>query len=111
MLETSARLLRLLGLLQTPGDWTGAELAQCLQVDARTVRRDIQKLRDLGYPVHAIAGAAGYRLGAGTKLPPHHRLRFDYQRHDATTSVRDTEPHRLVHTGRRWYLIGWDTDR
>jgi predicted DNA-binding transcriptional regulator YafY len=41
----------------------------------------------------------------------HRRLRFDYQRHDGTTSVRDTEPHRLVHTGRRWYLIGWDTDR
>ncbi|GGM55803.1 DNA-binding transcriptional regulator [Micromonospora sonchi] len=191
MLETSARLLRLLSLLQTPRDWTGTELAQHLEVDVRTVRRDIQKLRNLGYPVHATAGAAGYRLGAGTKLPPlllddeeavavavglrtaasgtvtgieetslralakleqvlpsrvrhrvnllnsvtvtvpttgptvdpavltavaaacreHQRLRFDYQRHDGTDSVRDTEPHRLVHTGRRWYLIGWDTDR
>src|ERR1700754_4295602 len=70
MWETSARLLRLLGLLQTPRDWSGAELAQHLNVDVRTVRRDIQKLRDLGYPVHAIPGAAGYRLGAGTKLPP-----------------------------------------
>ncbi|GAB2955462.1 WYL domain-containing protein [Micromonospora polyrhachis] len=157
----------------------------------RTVRRDIQKLRDLGYPVHATPGVAGYRLGAGTKLPPlllddeeavaiaiglrtaasgtitgieetslralakleqvlpsrirhrvnllhsvtvtvpsagptvdpdaltavaaacrdHQRLRFDYRSHDGTTSVRDTEPHRLVHTGRRWYLVGWDTDR
>jgi predicted DNA-binding transcriptional regulator YafY len=191
MLETSARLLRLLSLLQTPHDWTGADLAQRLEVDVRTVRRDIQKLRDLGYPVHATAGAAGYRLGAGTKLPPlllddeeavavaiglrtaasgtvtgiaetslralakleqvlparvrhrvnllhsvtvtvpatgptvdpdvltavaaacrqHERLRFDYHSHDGTTSVRDTEPHRLVHTGRRWYLVGWDTDR
>lgn len=191
MLETSARLLRLLGLLQTPRDWTGAELALRLEVDVRTVRRDIQKLRDLGYPVHAIAGAAGYRLGAGTKLPPllldddeavavaiglrtaasgtvtgieetslralakleqvlpsrvrhrvnllhsvtvtvptagptvgpdvltvlaaacrdHQRLRFDYRSHDGTESLRDTEPHRLVHTGRRWYLIGWDTER
>jgi predicted DNA-binding transcriptional regulator YafY len=191
MLETSARLLRLLSLLQTPRDWAGADLAQRLEVDVRTVRRDIRKLRDLGYPVHATPGAAGYRLGAGTKLPPlllddeeavavaiglrtaasgtvtgiedtslralakleqvlpsrvrhrvnllhsvtvtvpatgptvdpavltavaaacreHQRLRFDYQRHDGTTSVRDTEPHRLVHTGRRWYLIGWDTDR
>jgi len=191
VLETSARLLRLLSLLQTPRDWTGAELAQRLDVDIRTVRRDIQKLRDLGYPVHATAGAAGYRLGAGTKLPPlllddeeavavaiglrtaasgtvtgiaesslralakleqvlpsrvrhrinllhsvtvtvptagpsvdpdvltavagacraHERLRFDYHSHDGTTSVRDTEPHRLVHTGRRWYLVGWDTDR
>jgi predicted DNA-binding transcriptional regulator YafY len=191
MLETSARLLRLLGLLQTPRHWTGAELAQRLEVDVRTVRRDIQKLRDLDYPVHAISGAAGYRLGAGTKLPPlqldddeavavavglrtaasgtvtgiedsslralakleqvlpsrvrhrvnllrsvtvtvpttgptvdpdvltavaaacreHQRLRFDYQRHDGADSVREAEPHRLVHTGRRWYLIGWDTDR
>uniref|UniRef100_UPI00200C1080 helix-turn-helix transcriptional regulator n=1 Tax=Sphaerisporangium perillae TaxID=2935860 RepID=UPI00200C1080 len=161
------------------------------EVDVRTVRRDIQKLRDLGYPVHTTPGAAGYRLGAGTKLPPlllddeeavavaiglrtaasgtvngieetslralakleqvlpsrvrhrvnllhsvtvtvpaggptvdpdvltvaaaacreHERLRFDYQNHDGTDSVRDTEPHRLVHTGRRWYLVGWDTDR
>ncbi|MFI7284111.1 helix-turn-helix transcriptional regulator [Micromonospora chersina] len=191
MLETSARLLRLLGLLQTPRDWTGAELGQRLEVDVRTVRRDIQKLRDLGYPVHATPGAAGYRLGAGTKLPPlllddeeavavaiglrtaasgtvtgieetslralakleqvlpsrvrhrvdllqsvtvtvpaagptvdpdvltalaavcrdHQRLRFDYRSHDGTDSTRDTEPHRLVHTGRRWYLVGWDTER
>ncbi|TDC42454.1 YafY family protein [Micromonospora sp. KC213] len=191
MWETSARLLRLLSLLQTPRDWTGADLAQRLEVDVRTVRRDIQKLRDLGYPVNATAGAAGYRLGAGTKLPPlllddeeavavavglrtaasgtvagieetslralakleqvlpsrvrhrvnllhsvtvtvpaagptvdpdvltvvaaacrgHERLRFDYHNHGGTSSVRDTEPHRLVHTGRRWYLVGWDTDR
>jgi len=191
MLETSARLLRLLSLLQTPGEWTGVELAQRLAVDVRTVRRDIQKLRDLGYPVHAIPGAADKQLGAGTKLPPlllddeeavavavglrtaasgavtgieetslralakleqvlparvrhrvdvlnevtvtisaagptvdpdvltaiatacreHERLRFDYHRHDGTDSVRETEPHRLVHTGRRWYLVGWDTDR
>ncbi|MBB4960737.1 helix-turn-helix transcriptional regulator [Micromonospora polyrhachis] len=191
MLETSARLLRLLSLLQTPRDWIGTDLAQRLEVDVRTVRRDIQKLRDLGYPVHATPGVAGYRLGAGTKLPPlllddeeavaiaiglrtaasgtitgieetslralakleqvlpsrirhrvnllhsvtvtvpsagptvdpdaltavaaacrdHQRLRFDYRSHDGTTSVRDTEPHRLVHTGRRWYLVGWDTDR
>jgi predicted DNA-binding transcriptional regulator YafY len=191
MLETSARLLRLLGLLQTPRDWTGADLAERLEVDVRTVRRDIQKLRGLGYPVHAIPGAAGYRLGAGANLPPllldddeaiavaiglrtaasgtvagieessvralakleqvlpsrlryrvnllhsvtvtvpatgptvdpetltavaaachdHHRLRFDYRSHDGTTSVRTAEPHRLVHTGRRWYLIGWDVER
>ena len=191
MFETSARLLRLLGLLQTPREWAGPELAQRLEVDVRTVRRDIQKLRDLGYPVHATPGAAGYRLGAGTKLPPllldddeavavavglrtaasgtvtgieetalralakleqvlpsrvrhrvnllhsvtvivpatgptvdpdvltaiatacreHQRLRFDYHSHNGTDSVRDTEPHRLVHAGRRWYLVGWDTDR
>ncbi|GAB3809278.1 helix-turn-helix transcriptional regulator [Micromonospora zhanjiangensis] len=191
MLETSARLLRLLGLLQTPREWAGTELARQLKVDVRTVRRDIQKLRDLGYPVHATPGAAGYRLGAGTRLPPllldeeeavavaialrtaasgtvtgiaetslralakleqvlpsrvrhrvnllhsvtvtvpaagptvppdvltaaagacrrHERIRFDYRSHDGTDSVRDVEPHRLVHTGRRWYLVGWDTDR
>jgi predicted DNA-binding transcriptional regulator YafY len=70
MLETSARLLRLLSLLQTPRDWTGADLAERLDVDVRTVRRDIGKLRSLGYPVHATPGIAGYRLGAGAKLPP-----------------------------------------
>ncbi|HCU52619.1 MAG TPA: hypothetical protein DGG94_22995, partial [Micromonosporaceae bacterium] len=62
MLETSARLLRLLSLLQTPRDWTGADLAERLEVDVRTVRRDIDKLRALGYPVQASAGVAGYRL-------------------------------------------------
>ncbi|WP_040809659.1 helix-turn-helix transcriptional regulator [Nocardia concava] len=191
MLESSARLLRLLSLLQTPRDWTGADLAAQLDVDVRTVRRDIEKLRALGYPVHAVAGAAGYRLGAGAKLPPlllddeeaiavamglrtaaggtiagieesslralakleqvlpsrlrhrmtalqeatiavpaggprvdpdtltaiaaairdHHCLRFDYRTHEGETSRRTTEPHRLVHTGRRWYLTGWDVDR
>ncbi|MFI9510469.1 helix-turn-helix transcriptional regulator [Nocardia sp. NPDC052566] len=191
MLETSARLLRLLSLLQTPRDWTGAELAARLEVDARTVRRDIDKLRNLGYPVNATPGVAGYRLGAGATLPPllldddeavavaiglrtaaggtiagiedsslraltkleqvlpsrlrhrvgmlqaatvtvpaggprvdpetltaiagairdSHRLRFDYRSHDGTTSSRTTEPHRLAHTGRRWYLIGWDVGR
>ena len=56
MLETSARLLRLLSLLQTPRDWTGADLAARLDVDVRTVRRDIDKLRALGYPVHSSSG-------------------------------------------------------
>ncbi|MCP2316600.1 putative DNA-binding transcriptional regulator YafY, contains an HTH and WYL domains [Nocardia amikacinitolerans] len=191
MLETSARLLRLLSLLQTPRDWTGAELAERLEVDVRTVRRDIDKLRSLGYPVQASAGVAGYRLGAGAKLPPllldddeavavaiglrtaaggsvagiedsslraltkleqvlpsplrhrvqllhsvtvtvpaagatvdpdiltavaaairdQHRLRFDYRNHEGSTALRTVEPHRLAHTGRRWYLIAWDVDR
>jgi predicted DNA-binding transcriptional regulator YafY len=71
MLETSARLLRLLSLLQTRRDWSGAELAQRLGVTARTVRRDVDRLRRLGYPVLATAGmAGGYRLGAGAALPP-----------------------------------------
>ncbi|MFE3322826.1 helix-turn-helix transcriptional regulator [Nocardia sp. NPDC059195] len=71
MLETSARLLRLLSLLQIPGDWNGATLADRLQVSTRTVRNDIERLRHLGYPVHATRGTAGgYRLGAGASLPP-----------------------------------------
>jgi predicted DNA-binding transcriptional regulator YafY len=71
MLETSARLLRLLSLLQTPRDWTGTELADRLGVTSRTVRNDVGRLRDLGYPVHATRGAVGgYRLGAGAALPP-----------------------------------------
>ncbi|GAA3391652.1 helix-turn-helix transcriptional regulator [Cryptosporangium minutisporangium] len=191
MWETSARLLRLLSLLQARRDWSGAELAERLSITPRTVRRDIERLRALGYPVLATAGTAGYQLGAGTALPPllldddeavaiamglrtaaggsitgieetsvralakleqllpsrlRHRinalqsmtvpmpnagptvdpgtltaiaaacrdslrLRFDYRTHDGTTSIRTTEPHRLVHAGRRWYLIGWDDDR
>jgi predicted DNA-binding transcriptional regulator YafY len=70
MLETSARLLKLLSLLQTHRDWSGAELAARLNITTRTVRRDIDRLRELGYPVHAIQGTAGYRLGAGAALPP-----------------------------------------
>ncbi|WP_328411785.1 helix-turn-helix transcriptional regulator [Nocardia sp. NBC_00403] len=70
MLETSARLLRLLALLQTHRDWTGADLAARLDVTTRTVRRDVERLRELGYPVHATRGTGGYRLGAGTALPP-----------------------------------------
>jgi predicted DNA-binding transcriptional regulator YafY len=192
MLDTSARLLRLLSVLQTRRDWTGAELADRLGVTTRTVRRDVEKLRGLGYPVRATPGATGgYRLGAGAALPPlllddeeavavavglrtaaggtvagieetslraltkleqvlpsrlRHRvaalqavavppsqtrstvdptvltsvaaacrdtqlLRFDYRNHDGTASVRTVEPHRIVHTGRRWYLVGWDRDR
>ena len=71
MLETSARLLRLLSLLQARRDWAGAELAERLGVSARTLRRDVERLRNLGYPVHATRGlAGGYRLGAGAAMPP-----------------------------------------
>ncbi|HEY3506425.1 MAG TPA: YafY family protein [Actinocatenispora sp.] len=71
MLETSARLLRLLSLLQTPREWTGTELAERLAVSTRTVRNDVERLRNLGYPVHGSRGAVGgYRLGAGAALPP-----------------------------------------
>src|SRR5918912_3223091 len=71
MLETSARLLKLLSLLQTPREWSGNELADRLDVSTRTVRKDVDRLRELGYPVHATRGAVGgYRLGAGANVPP-----------------------------------------
>jgi predicted DNA-binding transcriptional regulator YafY len=71
MVQTSARLLALLSLLQLRHEWTGQELADRLQVGARTIRRDVEKLRSLGYPIEAGRGVAGgYRLGAGGELPP-----------------------------------------
>lgn len=71
MLDTSARLLRLLSLLQSRPEWTGPELAERVGVTVRTLRRDVARLRELGYPVQAIIGVAGgYRLGAGSMLPP-----------------------------------------
>jgi predicted DNA-binding transcriptional regulator YafY len=192
MLETSARLLELLSLLQSRPEWAGAELADRLGVGPRTIRRDVERLRALGYPVNATRGVAGgYRLGAGASLPPlllddeeavavaaglraatsvgiagieeislralskleqvlpgrlrrrvnalgaatvaypgtgptvdpetlaviagacrdHQRLRFAYRGHDRPVSRRLVEPHRLVHNGRRWYLVAWDCAR
>jgi len=192
VLETSSRLLGLLSLLQARTHWTGPELAERLEVGVRTVRRDIGRLRRLGYPVQATPGVdGGYRLGPGASLPPllldeeeavavavglrtaaggtvagieetsvralakleqvlpsrlrrrvnalgsftvpypragpavdpetlaviaaacrdSERLRFRYQTHDGEPSRRLVEPHRLVHTGRRWYLVAWDVDR
>jgi predicted DNA-binding transcriptional regulator YafY len=192
MLETSARLLRVLSLLQSRRDWTGPDLAERLGVTGRTVRRDMERLRALGYPVHATPGTAGgYRLGAGAALPPlllddeeavavalclrtgaggsvegieetsvralakleqvlpsrlrhrvqamqavtvqprtggpvvgqevltvlgaacrdRERLRFDYLDHGGAASRRTVEPYRLVHHGRRWYLLAYDVDR
>jgi predicted DNA-binding transcriptional regulator YafY len=71
MLETSARLLRVLSLLQTRRDWTGSEIAQRLGVTTRTVRKDMDRLRALGYQIDARPGAAGgYRLGHTGALPP-----------------------------------------
>ena len=71
MSETSGRLLQLLSLLQTPREWPGPELAQRLGVTERTVRNDIGRLRDLGYPVLATRGSiGGYRLSAGAAMPP-----------------------------------------
>ncbi|WP_183154684.1 YafY family protein [Streptomyces shenzhenensis] len=75
MQKTSARLLSLLSLLQARRDWPGQLLAERLAVSARTVRRDVDRLRELGYPIVASKGPdGGYRLGAGSRLPP---LLFD----------------------------------
>jgi predicted DNA-binding transcriptional regulator YafY len=192
MLQTSARLLRLLSLLQSRRYWAGADLAERLEVTGRTLRRDIDRLRSLGYPVQSTSGmAGGYRLGAGAALPPllldddeavavsvglrtaaggtvsgmeeaavraiakleqvlpsrlrrrvaalhsaivpfanagptvdpntlsvlagacrdQERVRFQYSARDGEPSSRTVEPHGLVHTGRRWYLVAWDIAR
>ncbi|MFL5840608.1 MAG: helix-turn-helix transcriptional regulator [Thermoleophilaceae bacterium] len=71
MIETSSRLLELLSLFQARRDWPGDELADRLGVTRRTIRRDVERLRDLGYPVESRTGrAGGYRLRAGTAMPP-----------------------------------------
>lgn len=75
MLKTSERLLALLSMLQARRDWPGALLAERLDISARTVRRDVDRLRELGYPIAAVKGPdGGYRLEAGSELPP---LLFD----------------------------------
>jgi|SRR5271167_1147822 len=192
MLQTSARLLRLLSLFQAQRYWSGADLSQRLEVTGRTLRRDVDRLRSLGYPVHSTSGTAGgYQLGAGATLPPllldddeavavalglrtsasgsvtgieeasvralvkleqvlpprlrhrvtalhsfivplgnrgptvdaerlsaiagacrdHEGIRFNYHNRTGAPSARVVEPHRLVHTGYRWYLVAWDVVR
>jgi predicted DNA-binding transcriptional regulator YafY len=192
MLETSARLLRLLSLFQGRKYWSGQDLSARLEVTGRTLRRDVDKLRTLGYPIHSTCGAeGGYRLGAGSTMPPLlldddeavavalglrfaaggsvegveeasvraltkieqilparlarrvaalqsaivmparmesavdarmlsaiagacrdlEMLRFRYSDRGGVASARAVEPHRRVNTGRRWYLVAWDTDR
>ncbi|GAB3895989.1 hypothetical protein GCM10027612_49640 [Microbispora bryophytorum subsp. camponoti] len=75
MPKTSARLLALLSLLQTRRHWSGEDLAERLRISARTVRRDVDRLRELGYPITTFKGPdGGYRLDAGSRLPP---LLFD----------------------------------
>ncbi|MFI1769383.1 helix-turn-helix transcriptional regulator [Streptomyces sp. NPDC020800] len=93
MQKTSSRLLTLLSLLQTRRDWSGDDLAERLDITPRTVRRDIDRLRELGYPILTFKGpAGGYRLDAGSHLPP---LLFDDEQavalalalHSAATST------------------------
>ncbi|MFI5735772.1 helix-turn-helix transcriptional regulator [Kribbella sp. NPDC051587] len=192
-MDTATRLLRLLSLLQSRPQWDGAELATKLDITPRTVRRDVARLRSLGYPIDAEAGiGGGYRLGPGGRLPPllledeeavavavglraastttvsgveeaaisalaklnqvlparlreqvaaisaqvaqlpqgelptidgevlttlaaacrdTEGLRFAYRTHDGTDANRSVEPLRIVHTGRRWYLVARDRDR
>src|SRR5258706_16030722 len=71
MLQTSARLLRLLSLFQSRRYWSGADLSRRLDVATRTRRRDVDKLRSLAYPIHSTTGVeGGYQLGAGSNMPP-----------------------------------------
>ena len=71
MTQTTSRILQLLNLLQTHRQWSGAQLADRLEVTRRTLRRDIDRLRELGYRVEATRGSGGgYRLEAGAELPP-----------------------------------------
>ncbi len=71
VVDSSRRMLELLSLLQLRREWSGAELAERLGVTDRTLRRDVDKLRELDYPVHAVKGrGGGYRLGDGGRLPP-----------------------------------------
>ncbi|HEY2638768.1 MAG TPA: YafY family protein [Streptosporangiaceae bacterium] len=98
MMETSARLLRLLSLLQARPEWPGADLARRLDVTVRTLRRDVQKLRSLGYPVHAVPGVAGgYRLGAGAALPP--LLLDDEEAIAVALSLRSAATHSVTGVG------------
>jgi predicted DNA-binding transcriptional regulator YafY len=199
-MPTSSRLLLLLSLLQTRRDWPGQVLADRLDISPRTIRRDVDRLREMGYRIEAAKGPdGGYRLEAGAELPPllfddeqaialavalksastsgagideaalralttvrqvmpsrlRHRLdalqftalphstgsppavvvsadvlialsaavrarevlRFDYlserqrDREAAPASPRRVEPHHLVTSGSRWYLVAWDLDR
>ncbi|MFE9725838.1 helix-turn-helix transcriptional regulator [Streptomyces sp. NPDC005794] len=71
MIATSARLVRMMSLLSSRPTWSNAELARHLDVTERTVHRDIERLRELGYGVESVPGpGGGYRFGAGNRMPP-----------------------------------------
>lgn len=192
MTRTTGRTLELLSLLQARREWSGAALQERLEVSARTLRRDIDDLRELGYGIEATRGRhGGYRLGPGAAVPPltlsvdesvaiavglraaatgvvtgieeasaralakleqslsaatrrqiveveqamvplstrhddvdvsvvttiataiaeRRRMQVDYTRHDGEQVRRIIEPHRVVHTAERWYLVAWDPGR
>ena len=97
MATTSARLLRLLSLLQSGDAWTGPALASALGVSDRTVRRDIEALRTLGYAVEVTRGTGGrYRLGTGQRLPP---LVFDEEQAVAVAVALQAAPRSIVGLG------------
>ncbi|MEU4559429.1 YafY family protein [Actinoplanes sp. NPDC023936] len=113
MPKTSARLLAVLSLLQTRRDWSGTALADRLDVSLRTVRRDIDRLRELGYPIAAVKGPdGGYRLSAGTELPP---LLFDDDQAVALTValqiVATTQGGRLEEAAGRGGSLGEAAER
>ncbi|WP_210649538.1 YafY family protein [Nocardioides sp. SYSU D00065] len=90
MTTTTSRLLNLLSLLQTRRDWPGPLLAERLGITDRTVRRDVDRLREMGYNIHATLGpAGGYRLDAGSELPP---LLFDDDQTVAVAVALQTAP-------------------
>jgi predicted DNA-binding transcriptional regulator YafY len=98
VVETSARLLRLLSVLQSRPEWPGEQLAARLEITPRTLRRDVAKLRSLGYPVHAAPGVAGgYRLGAGAALPP--LLLDDEEAVAVALSLRSAATHSVTGVG------------
>ena len=190
--DTAGRLLHLLALLQRRPSWSGQELADRLDVDTRTVRRDVDRIRNLGYRIDSTPGTAGgYRLGVSTDMPPllldeeeamavavllgvsagvavpgieratlatlarvdrllpprlqrqvkalraatvplishvdtvpaaqlaslaqacegHELVSFGYSSREGKATTRRVEPHRLVATDRRWYLVAYDLDR
>src|SRR6478752_6296133 len=95
MSDTTTRALSLLNLLQTHRHWPGTELAGRLGVTERTVRRDVERLRELGYRIESISGSAGgYRLEAGSAVPP--LLLTDDEAVAMAIGLRVAASHRLL---------------
>jgi predicted DNA-binding transcriptional regulator YafY len=106
MADTGSRTLRLLSLIQTRRHWSGTDLADRLGVSLRTVRRDIERLCDLGYPVELQVLTVVASARRDTE-----RLTFGYTAAGGARSERHVEPFRLVALGRRWYVVAYDVGR